>query len=56
VNVAATFKSPVIAVPYNLYDEGNNDPLWWIFIEPRSKWNHIFRKVMKVMIKKVSSD
>jgi hypothetical protein len=53
VNVSATFISPVIAIPYNVTGEDNIDPMWWLFIEPRSKWNDIFRGVMKSMIDQV---
>lgn len=50
VNVSATFLSPVIAVPFNLDGDHSDDSMWWLFIEPRHKWNEILRDVMSEMI------
>ena len=35
--------SPIIALPYDLNDK---DEIGWIFVEPREKWNTIFRDLM----------
>jgi hypothetical protein len=47
VNVSNTLISPVIAVPYNLIGEDDMYPMWWLFVEPRYKWDNIFKMVMK---------
>jgi hypothetical protein len=55
VNVTDTFISPVIAVPYNLIGEDDMYPMWWLFVEPRYKWDNIFKMVMNQMIDQVKS-
>ena len=53
VHVSSSFSSPVVAVPYNVDGSDGTDPMWWLFIEPRSKWKDHFRKVMKKLIQRV---
>lgn len=50
IPVVASFRSPVIAIPYNITGDDGTDPFWWLFIESTSKWNNIFRKEMKLWI------